>query len=347
MEAAGTLEYTAPETLPKRDPATGKMMRYARYDQAADMWSLGAILFQMLTGEPLADFGRLRTSSAEFRRMMQSVMGGYNRDLIDDAAIKVRNENFVKDRMAVARKTAPPAACDLLEAMLERDPSKRITATQALKHRFITDSYRLHPRGHGVFDANIIPKMRRFAEAPALRRLAVLVEAHLLGPQDDDAIRRTLLTFRSADNEGLGVLTASDIAQALRAQGLDVPEDLNDICGCVDVNGDGTINLNEFVASTMEPQLFCEPRLCKAAFRVLDADADGYISLADLEAMLMEGPRRAERAQAILASAGGDAVASGKIDFAGFCKAMLPVEAVEADPGLAIRVAEYMSKSFV
>ena len=248
--------------------------------------------------------------------------------------------------MKVAHKKAPPAACELLELLLARDPSERITATQALKHRFITDSYRLHPRGHGIFDANIIPKMRRFADAPALRRLAVLVEAHLLGPQDDEMIRRTVLTFRSADTEGGGVLTASDIGHALQEQGLDVPDDLSDICACVDVNGDGTINLIEFVASTMEPQLFCEPRLCKAAFRVLDADADGYITQHDLEAMLSDGPRRAERAKAILASA-GKLDAEGRLDFSGFCKAMLPREAVEANPSLAIRMAEYMSKSFV
>ena len=36
----------------------------------------------------------------------------------------------------------------------------------------------------------MIAKMRRFAEAPGLRRLAVLVEAHFLGPQDDEAIKK-------------------------------------------------------------------------------------------------------------------------------------------------------------
>jgi len=51
VEAAGTLEYTAPETLPQRD-ASGKLTRAARYHQAADIWAAGAILFLMLTGEP-------------------------------------------------------------------------------------------------------------------------------------------------------------------------------------------------------------------------------------------------------------------------------------------------------
>ena len=39
-----------------------------------------------------------------------------------------------------------------------------------------------------VFDVNIMAKMRTFADAPALRRFALLIEAHMLGPQDDDDV---------------------------------------------------------------------------------------------------------------------------------------------------------------
>ena len=95
----------------------------------------------------------------------------------------------------------------------------------------------------------------------------------------------------------------------------------------------------------MQPKLFCEPRLCKAAFRVLDWDDDGYLTRSDLERMLKEdGTRRPEAARAILESA--DADAQGRIDFKAFCQVMLP-RGPDVDPSLAVRVAEYMSKSFV
>ena len=80
----------------------------------------------------------------------------------------------------------------------------------------------------------------------------------------------------------------------------------------------------------------------KAAFRVLDADGDGYITMSDLEAMLTEGPRRSERARHILASAEPDHL--GRVDFNRFLKMMLPRD---ADPTLAEMIAEYMGKSFV
>ena len=114
--------------------------------------------------------------------------------------------------------------------------------------------------------------------------------------------------------------------------------------GAIPFTGGGSINLVEFVAETMDPQLFCEPRLCKAAFRVLDADADGYITCTDLEKMLTSGPNRSKTAKEILASAGEAAVKAGRIDFKEFCEAMLPRG---ADPSLSVKVADYMSRSFV
>ena len=56
----------------------------------------------------------------------------------------------------------------------------------------------------------------------------------------------------------------------------------------------------------------------------------------------MDGPKRAEHAHAILASAQPDE--QGRVDFKQFCNVMLPQD---VDQRIAIRVAEYMSKSFV
>jgi len=40
----------------------------------------------------------------------------------------------------------------------------------------------------------------------------------------------------------------------------------------------------------MEPRITRDARLCKTAFRVLDADQDGYITQPDLERILLAAP---------------------------------------------------------
>ena len=53
-----------------------KLKREAMYSQAADVWSIDAIFFYLLTGEPLLDLDGLRSETAEFQRMVKAVVGG-------------------------------------------------------------------------------------------------------------------------------------------------------------------------------------------------------------------------------------------------------------------------------
>lgn len=69
---AGTLEHSAPECFPDLD-ANGKRT-HPVYGTAADVWSLGVIFFRLLTGENYLNLEAQRTSSAEFARMVKSVV---------------------------------------------------------------------------------------------------------------------------------------------------------------------------------------------------------------------------------------------------------------------------------
>ena len=164
--------------------------------------------------------------------------------------------------------------------------------------------------------------MRTYADAPALRRLAVLAEAHLLGARDEatGALRSEGASFRVADARGDGELVAADVARALERAGAPVPDDLDVIFERIDIDGNGHVSLVEFIAATMEPKVYCRPRHCAAAFGVLDADGDGFITARDVEALLAPGPLRPLRAEAIVRSAGSDL--RGRIDYERFCALM-------------------------
>ena len=158
VQAGGTLEHSAPETLPKRD-AEGHMVKEACYAPPADIWSLGAILFHLLSGQPLINLDCEKTSSAEFYRMAMGC-AGHERDLLDEAADKVRDPGFIAQRLELIRRgryPAPAAACDLLAQMLQQDAAMRITATQALRPSHRTPTRTAAPTGSRTPSPNPTP----------------------------------------------------------------------------------------------------------------------------------------------------------------------------------------------
>lgn len=282
--AAGTLPASAPEVL-----RCG-----GEYGTAADMWSLGVILFQMLTGEHLIN--GLTDTSSQWRRW-------FTGESIESECIrKVCDLKYIRDRIAAveAIPNINADAVDLLKRMLHENPTERINAVHALSHPFIISSYMVYPAGAAVFDMEIIPKFRRFAAAPALKRLAILVEAHILGPHDDPRLSAEYLSFRAIDIDGNGTLSRYELAEALKVHGQEIPNDLDDLCRIVDISGDGSLNLVEFIAATAVPEVYRRKRFCVATFRALDADGDGRITAKDVEKLLKPSERRLDIAKRVI-----------------------------------------------
>ncbi|KAH8060551.1 serine/threonine kinase [Aureococcus anophagefferens] len=277
---AGSLAYTAPETFD------------AGYGAPSDVWALGCMFFQMVTGELLIEglcggevvtaFGGVKVTADDDAR----------RAVCDAAAIARRLE-------AKARPKLDAAGFDLLARMLAPDPERRATAAAALAHPWV----RRGADADATLGGDLVPKLRRFAALPALLRTAVLIEAH--AAVREEATHREAATFEAVDADADGVLDADDLRRAL-AGGVAAPDDLGDVVRACDVSKSGNLTLNEFTAATMSPRLFTREDLSDAAFAAMDGDGDGVISPADLERLLSDSPTRAAVARAVLAEVGAD-----------------------------------------
>mmetsp|Transcript_42532 Transcript_42532/g.102852 ORF Transcript_42532/g.102852 Transcript_42532/m.102852 type:complete len:874 (+) Transcript_42532:90-2711(+) len=109
----GTPQYFAPEVLMRRNTVAGE----GRYGKPADMWSLGVILYILLTGKP--PFGMVDFMDTE----------NDNEDPYDKLKFDTVEDSELWNSM--------PQAKDLVQHLLRLDPKRRYSVRQACDHPWI------------------------------------------------------------------------------------------------------------------------------------------------------------------------------------------------------------------
>nr|KAG5714594.1 hypothetical protein BaRGS_007040 [Batillaria attramentaria] len=107
-----TLPYSAPEVLRQMTNRD----RDAGYDEACDLWSLGVILYTMLSGRaPFQDHGKEESAS----NIMQKIREGQ---------VNMTGPEW---------QSVSDSAKDLIQGLLTVDPSKRLRMAELQKHRWL------------------------------------------------------------------------------------------------------------------------------------------------------------------------------------------------------------------
>jgi calcium-dependent protein kinase len=200
-EKVGTAGYVAPEVLD------------GFHDFSCDMWSLGVILYIVMSGS-MPFYGSNENETLAMVRKAEFDLSGVPWEYVSDEAK------------------------DLIQNLIQKDPSKRLTAEEALRHEWITQT--------GSSSADIIPlspsvivSMNRFVQMERLKREALSYIARSAKDEEDAA--DLVKVFSRFDKDNTGKLSFGAANKALRGKkqlGLDLFKEL-------DTDHDGSISLEE------------------------------------------------------------------------------------------------------
>ncbi|KIZ00131.1 calcium-dependent protein kinase [Monoraphidium neglectum] len=227
----GTSFYVAPEVLS------------GAYDERADVWSCGVVLYVLLCGRP--PFGGGRTE-AVFRQI---------------------RDDGVPAMCGAPWPAVSEGAKDAVRRMMTYFAQRRPTAREMLQHEWIRGGGDGGDGGtnQGVNSADGAPladvkqerepellrRLRAFASLEEPARRAAAAAARGRCPDQTRGLREL---FAAMDPGGAGAVGAGALGKALEQRGgRPDPQELRALVAAADLDGDGILSLDEFLAAAAAP----------------------------------------------------------------------------------------------
>merc|ERR1719487_1263294 len=285
-ERLGTLSYMAPELL-------GPDKKLA-YDSSVDMWAMGAVTYMLLCGRRPFDHKDRTTKKRMIRKD------------------PVRFDGHEWERVSAEAK-------DFILQLMQKDPSKRLAASDALKHDWIKKAAQgptADPRRRPSVERRIVENLESYSRATELKRLALEAIAFSTPPSKLEELRRL---FGEIDVDGSGTLSLDEFRKAMVHQ---LPEDKVDrIFRAMDLSRGGEVDYTEFLSAALNQKRNLKSPSISGAFSLLDTDHDGYITARDLSALLGESLSKEEVASMLASPSVG--ARGGKLAYEEFKFLML------------------------
>ncbi|OMJ80018.1 hypothetical protein SteCoe_19841 [Stentor coeruleus] len=291
---SGTCYYIAPEVF------------QGPYTEKCDLWSLGVILYMILSGYPPFDGENEKEIIYEVRSGLLDFNG--------EVWTSVSN-----------------SAKDFIRHLLDRDPTSRYSASEALVHPWIT-GYSELSQSLLALDIN---KISSYQRSVRFRRAVLNYMATQCSSEEITVLSEL---FCKIDTNKDGQLSLSELQTALSAADISKP-DLDQLINCVDADKNGTIDFTEFVAALMDRGMYmCQEKLWNA-FKRFDIHDRGRITAQELQDVLdQENIVKDSKYWANMVRE-VDINGDGTIDFEEFVKMM------EQGPLLRLSISEDFSPS--
>lgn len=243
----GSAYYIAPEVLEKN------------YNNMCDLWSCGVILYILLTGKP--PFGG---SDDEIQQRIK--IGKYDESDLSKCTKESRN---------------------LIRKLLELNPKKRITASDALNHEFFK-VYKIKEMFNNISDEKIIKalnNLKKFEYEGKIQEAAFAFLVH--NSLHLEEVKDIYKVFKRINKAGNGKINKKELKSALKEylNSANPDKETNKIFDVVDNDNNEYIEYEEFIRACIEKEHLLGEKILKYTFDFFDKDGSGDITLEEMKAI--------------------------------------------------------------
>lgn len=282
---AGTYRYMAPEVITQRS-----------YDEKVDVWSVGVIMYCLLCGTfpgfniRLAD-GRFAVDRSGHKETLQPTDEEKVLQMKHGCEVSGTNSKgapaYWKTQNAHGVPMVSQQAQSLMLGMMAHDPKKRLSASEALKHPWISESNVASDEPiTGYHDGKtLMQRIKRNYCSSKLKSAAIILMGKHLDQRERDQLRAQ---FKKIDKNGDGLISPVELQESMVAAGkhaLD-EESIDRLLRDIDVNGNGGLDFEEFVAANLKDQVLDQESKLHDTFEDIDVDHTGYLTVASIQKVL-------------------------------------------------------------
>lgn len=257
-EQLGTKYWVAPEVV---DASIS-------YGVECDIWAVGVMLFILYVDE--------HPCAADAHTLPQKLL----LRKIEKAEVRFK----ILDQQRI-----PKDLKKLVHGLLEKNPSKRITAREALQSPWIAEVDQqmlrdsLNARDSKPM-SGVIDRLRQYRGYTQYEKAVLALVAH---QKREQTVRDLKEVFLSLDVDKTGTLSESEIAVALKQSGITLDKrEMHEIFNSLDASHDGKVHIGEWLAATIEPHSLNSEQSMDQVFDFFDLDHTGQISRQELITVL-------------------------------------------------------------
>lgn len=222
------------------------------YNIQADLWSIGVLLYTLVSGY-------LPFQGENSTKVFQKIKKG-------DYHFRHKEFEDVSDECK-----------NLIRQLLEIDPSKRLTGSQALLHPWFERFEEEQVSSDLLeYNWNVIERLRKFRGVSHLKK-ALLNQ--LVKMADDKDIHELRVSFQSMDKDGTGFISVAELTEAVHTAKVQISDqEISELIKDIDYVGNGKINYSEFLSASIYVPSFVDDSKLKVIFNLLDTSQTGFIT---------------------------------------------------------------------